>query len=380
MTAVEEPVQIPPGEKVAINSMADKFKAAIAQKPAAPAKPAAIAPVPEKPAEQPKPAENNKPAEAPKPAEKPAEPAKPAEKPAEAKSPSRENFEKLESEAKRWREEATKLKPEYEQTKTKLAELEAKLEQTSKLEPEYKQTKQQLEEYQKLVKEFYVERDPQFQAHFGQRISTAVLEAKEAVGTELASKIENVLQVPPSTFRDQQVAELSEGLNDFSKAALVSAYTELKRAERERKAELQKSSENYAKLQEVQAKRQQEESAKVTESRNALLANINNEIEPELVDTAPELTQSIRENVKRMVNGEMDAKGYTNVLVYAAKGQKYEVLMKDKDAKIEKLEAQLAELQTAQPALQGGGSKQTTNKPGEFEDMGEKFRRARDGK
>lgn len=375
MTAVDDPVQIPPGEKVSINSMAEKFnQARAATKPAA-AKPAAIAPA-EKPAEPPEPADNNKPAEAPKPAEKPAEPAKPAE----AKSPSRENFEKLESEAKRWREEATKLKPEYEQTKTKLAELEARLEQTSKLEPEYKQTKQQLEEYQRLIKEFYVERDPQFQAHFGQRISTAVLEAKEAVGIELASKIENVLQVPPSTFRDQQVAELSEGLNDFSKAALVSAYTELKRAERERKGELMKSQENYAKLQEVQAKRQQEESAKAAESRNALLAQVNNQIEPELVDTAPELTQSIRENVKRMVNGEMDAKGYTNVLVYAAKGQKYEVLMKDKDAKIEKLESQLAELQTTQPALQGGGAKQPSTKPGEFEDIGSKFRNARDGK
>lgn len=378
MTAVEEPVQIPASEKVAINNMGDKLKNAMAgiQKPTAPA---AIAPVPEKPKPaEPKPANNDKTVE-PKPPEKPAEVAK-TEKPTEPKSPSRENFEKLESEAKRWREEANKLKPEYEQTKAKLAEMEAKLESTSKLQPEYEQAKQQLEEYQKLVKEFYVERDPQFQAHFGQRISTAVLEAKEAVGTELANKIEQVLQVPPSNFRDQQVAELSEGLNDFSKAALVSAYTELKRAERERKAELHKSSENYKKLQEVNAKKQQEEAAKVAENRNALLSIVNNQIEPELVGTEPELAQSIKANVKRMVNGEMDAKGYTEVLVFAAKGQKYDAIMKEKDDKIAKLEAQLDELQTTQPALSGSSPKAPAAKPGEFEDIGSKFRKARDGK
>lgn len=357
--AAEETVAIPPSETASINKMADAFKSAMATMTPAPAKPAAIA---EPPAEQPKPAE--KPAEQPKPAETP--------------NPTRENFAKLETETKRLRDEASKLKPEYEQTKTKLAELEAKLEQTSKLQPEYEQAKQQLEEYQKIVKEIYVERDPQFQAHFGQRISTAVLEAKEAVGTELASKIEQVLQVPPSTFRDNQVAELSEGLNDFSKAALVSAYTELKRAERERKAELQKSSENYSKLQEIQAKKRQEETVKAAESRTALLAHVNSQIEPELTGAEPELAQSIKDNVKRMVNGEMDAKGYTNVLVYAAKGQKFESVMKEKDEKISKLEAQLSELQTAQPSLASGGVTAPKGKPAELEEPGVKFRREMD--
>lgn len=388
MTTAEESVQVPPGEKQAINRMADHLKGAIKaiQNPQ-PAKPAAIA-SPEKPPEKPaakpesKPANNDKPAETPpevkpdKPPEKPA--AKTEEKPAE-KSPAREHFKALEADRDRFREEVSKLKPEYEQAKAQLAELQSKLEQTSKLQPEYEQAKQKLEEYQKIVKELYVERDPQFQAHFGQRISTAVLEAKEAVGVELSSKIEQVLQVPPSNFRDQQVAELAEGLNDFSKAALVSAYTELKRAERERKAELQKASENYAKLQEVQAKRQQEESEKAAETRNALLAHVNSQIEPELTETDPELAKTIKENVKRMVHGEMDAKGYTNVLVYAARGQKAEAILKSKDEQIAKLEAQLAELQTAQPSLSGGGSA-PKGKPGEFEDIGAKFRKARDGK
>lgn len=373
MTAADEKVEIPPSEKVPINSMADKFKGLMAQLPAdAPAKPAepakSIAPAPA-PAPAPPPAEPAKPA-APAPAPvKPPEPAKP-----DVASPARENFQRLENEAKRLREEAAAFKAQLELAKADSDKFREQAEALAKLQPEFEATKKDRDEYQKIVKQLYIEHDPQFQTHFNQRVQAALVDAKEAVGPDLAAKVEQILSVPPSSYRDEQLEALTEGMSEFRRSSLVQAYADLKRTERERKAELAKSAENHAKLQEVQAQRAREAEERAAASRAALIQHANAQIDPELTDAAPELAVEIKTRTKAIVEGTANAEAYIGMLVDAARGRKYSALVKDQAEKISKLEAQLASMQTAQPSLGGGAG--GGHKPAEPEDMGVKFRRA----
>lgn len=369
--AAEETVEIPPSEKAQINSMANAFKEAVKTI----AKPAAIAPAepPAKPAE--------KPSEAPKPTEKPHD--KPAEQPKpsdpaqnnELKGKAREQFENLEKLMKKYKGDYESLKAQTDSVSAERDDLKTKLEAASKGTAEYEAAKQRLDEYDKIVKQFYIEHDPQFQSHFGQRISSAVLEAKEAVGPELSSKIETALQFPPSPYRDRQVAELAEGLDDFSKAALVTAYTELKRTERDRAAQLSNSKENHKKLLEVQSKQAREEAEKANQHRMLLLNQVNAQIDPDLVGVEPTVAASIKESVAKIVTGSASTEDYVQFLIRGAKSHKLSALEKEKDEKIAKLEAQLSELQTTQPSISGGPAQPHKAKAGELEDIGAKYKR-----
>lgn len=341
----ETTLQIAPSEKgKAGAAMGAKFKAALENKPAeaAPVVPA------EKPSEKPP----DKPAAAPP--EKPVVPAVATAAPTELKGKAREQFEKLETEMKKWREAHDQLKPQFEMTQTELAKLKKDQERYAKMDSELEDLKKKGSEYESIVKQFYIEHDPQFQLHFGQRLQAAVVEAKEAVGAEHAAKVEEILSYPPSPFRDKQLSEVADGLTDFQRTELVNAYSSLKRTERERKAELAKGPENYKKLLELQAGKAKEESIKAAENRNALLAHVQKQIEPELAGIDTALAETIKTTVKKVIEGDIDAESYVGLLVDSAKGKKFASVMKEKDDTIAKLQAQIQELSSAQPGMQGG--------------------------
>lgn len=351
----EATLEIPHSEKgKAGAAMGAVFKAAMSGK-AAPVEAAPVVPA-EKPAEKPL----EKPAIA-APAEKPAteKPAAAAtvpdvSAPPELKGKARERFENLEKEMRKWREAHDQIKPQFEMTQAELVKAKKDQERYAKMESELEDLKKKGSEYESIVKQFYIEHDPQFQSHFGQRLSAAVVEAKEAVGTEHAVKVAEILSYPPSPFRDKQLAEIADGLTDFQRTELVNAYSSLKRTERERKAELDKGPENFKKLQELQANKAREESAKASENRNALLAHVQKQIEPELAGVDAVLAETIKTTVRKAIEGDIDAEGYVGLLVDSAKGKKFAATMKDKDDTIAKLQAQIQELSSTQPTVQGG--------------------------
>lgn len=391
--APEEAVDIPASEKVHINRMADKFRDAmkatqpeksIAEVPPAPAKPVA----PEKPAAPaPAPAKPVAPAEPPKPA--PAAP-EPAALPADVKGKAREAFETMEVLMKKYRGEYEAMKPQFESLASEKTALiaerdavKAERDAAKKGTEEYEALKKQYEDADKIIKQFYIENDPQFQAHFGQLIQSAKLEAVEAVGPEHAEKIKSILEMPPSV-RKQQLVPIFESLDEMSRIQLMHALTQLQGSERDRAAELAKSKENHAKLQQVRSKEAQEQAAKAAEldmaRRNELLSKVLVQIEPELSGYAE--ADAIKSAAKRFVFREGGPEDFVSVVLDASRWRRHGASLKEKDELIEKLQAQLAEVQASNPTTQSSGASTERKSPPPMDnsDIGPKFRKVRDGK
>jgi hypothetical protein len=399
--ALESPMTLPKSELKAINSMAEKFKNLTKGIDMAPEKPAAIAPVepvqpavPETPKPQPTPATPEKPAAPATPAPAPAATPESPTLPPEVKGNARKAFETLEQLKNKYQKDFETLKPQLDATaaeKVALAAerdaLKAQYEVAKKATADYETLKQQHEAYDKIIKQFYIENDPQFQAHYGQKIQTSKLEAEEAArlaGEEVVAKVKSALEIPASPFRDQQVASITGELDDYSRVALVNAYTELKRTERERAAELAKAPENHQKLQEVRAKQAQEQAqqdaVKMTATRTRLLDMAQKQVEAELNGFAD--AESVRGALKKVIFNEATSDEYVGVLADAARWRRHQSTMKEKDELIGKLQTQLNEIQAATPGVRASttSTERKTRPPLDNSDLGPTFRRLTSGK
>lgn len=389
--APEEVIDIPASEKVAINRMADKFKDAMkGLKP----EPAAIAPVEapkpaEKPAAPPAPAPVPAPAE-PKPAAPAPDPAKPT-LPADTKGQARQAFEALEGLKNKYQKDYETLKPQYDSLSTEKAsaiaerdQAKAELAEAKKGTAEHAELKAQLEQAQKLVDEFYVERSPQFQAHFGQKFQAAKLAAAKAGGPEHAAKITAALELPPSKYREEQIKAIGLELDDWDRGTLLRAYGQLTDTEVERDAELAKAPENRKKLAAIEAKEQQENASKraahFAQMRTGWFDTVEKNVAAELTGF-PE-ADAIKAVVRKVIFNEATSDEYTGILEDGVRYRRYKSSITEKDELITKLQAQVNELQSASPSLQSNGAAPTKKSPPPMDnsDMGEKFRKARDGK
>lgn len=338
--AGEEPLRLPP--TVEINKLSDKFREALGRE--------------EKPVEKPveKPAE---PAKA-KPAEKPEAPSAKQDKPdsKEAKIP-REHFKVLET-------QRDEFKTKWEQESARVKEYEAKVKEAeARIPADYEQLKEKLTKHEELAQKFYVEHSPQFKAAFDDKIAAGVEEAKEAVGAEKAERIADLLALPPSAKRDTEIDEITDGLSAFRQAALVKAFSEVRRLQKERASELSKSSENFKHLKDVEAQqssrsrldRQEalERALKITASEAS-----KQSVHFQKIDGNEEHNQRVLENekmLKEFTTHNLRPDDHAKLSMWAVRGIRSAQTDALKDALIQKLQAELKEIQDAAPSLDGGG-------------------------
>lgn len=120
--------------------------------------------------------------------------------------------------------------------------------------------------------------------------------------------------------------------------------------------------------------------AHFTKMRTGFLEDVTKAIEPELAGF-PE-AEVIKSTVKRVIFNEAPAAEYTALLADGARWRRHQSSIKEKDELISKLQAQVSELQSSSPSLRSNGTTQTKKSPPPLDnsDIGEKFRKARDGK
>lgn len=272
----DEPTQTDPPESkqklsVSVSDMAAAFKkardSALSQQqpPKPPEPPATPPPEPPKATSTPTPPEPNAPkakleypktqapSATPPPAPTPQAPAKPAEP---AKGSADYNFRQL---------EAAKLKAESDAKalQARLAEMEEKAKDAEKLPTILKE----LDEYKDRISKMDLEKDPRFQAAFqakldveNAKINDLVSVAVDGLDKDVSSDVEAVLRAPATAFRERQMKELVSDMDPGQQAAIWSAYTSIKMVERakgeiekQKAAELAKSTENLKSIKEFEA-------------------------------------------------------------------------------------------------------------------------------
>jgi len=303
--------------------------------------------------------------EAPKP--KPAEPVKPAEpaKPAEPSKPiPSAEFKKLEAARDEYK---TKL----EVAEKKAQEIEAKLstaidpKKIEELEGKLEKANKQAEDYKEFVDRFYLENSPSFQKAYGEKIEQSIEDAKEAVGGEVGDQLEKVFRMSPSKVRDEEIEKLSEELSSFKQAAVIKSYTELKRLQRERDAELKNSKENVKKLrehEEQQGKTRSEEFAK------ALRKSYDAEVD-QFAATLPSfalvdgneaqntIAKSNRAKAEELLSINLsNPTDRARLAIWAAHGIDSYHRDKAKDELISKLQKQVSDFQGANPSIRSGAA------------------------
>lgn len=359
----EEPVRLPP--TVQINKLSDRFKEALARddKP------------PEKAAEPPEPKVAE--VKSDKPPEKAvvATPKQDKPDPKEQK-PSREHFKVLET-------QRDEFKTKWEQAEERAKQNEAKAKEVeSKIPNDYEELKGKLSKHEEFMQKFYVEQSPQFQAAFDQKIAAGIEEAREVVGSANADRVADLLSMPPSTKRDAEIDEITADLSPFRQAALVRAFQDVRKLQKERAGELAKTAENYKNLKNVESQRATQEKLSRQEALEQAYKLTASESAKQTVhfrkiEGNDEHNARVDENekmLKEFTTSDLSPADHARLAAWAVRGMRSSQTDTIKDALIQKLQDELKAIGDANPSAQGGGSKTADKqKP---KTAGEKYREA----
>lgn len=320
------------------------------------------------------PQETPKPAEAPKPAEPPKAEPKPVPEPVKPTSgkDQEKNFAALRQKAEAAEKRVAELEEQLSKEKEGSAKYNATLEKLAAAEAKQKEADARIAQLDEFRKMYELEQSDEFGQHFKRQMDNAVQDAKDAAPDKTA-EIEAILQAPAGQWRDSQMRALINTIeDDYGKQSLILAFSRLKNVERERKAELDKTkiNVNYEKLKEVQQARIAEEQRNVEAIREAFWKSLEPEIDSELTDY--EESPKLKETLKGILSGKVQAEDLANALKHTAKGYKLGKALSEANKEIETLKQQIAELQASTPSV-GGRVRQTGEKK---VSMGDRFREA----
>jgi len=150
--------------------------------------------------------------------------------------------------AKDWEqklEEKTKEYKEYRKISVDAKQLE-------KARSEAKAIADEKEKLQDELHKVALERSPKFNDFFQKKFEDATARIRDAVGTENADRTEQLMKLPPSTWRKERLNEIREEISGFDAGQFDVAISEFDSARRDRDEQIKNSKENYKKLQEIE--------------------------------------------------------------------------------------------------------------------------------
>lgn len=382
---------ITPKPEPSVARMVERFKAAkdgdALDKPKPPEKPAAIAPVAPAPAvPQPKP-------EGPKPVvpqleplEKKLEPVKPEPAKPEGDIPeklSHKNFKEVLA-------ARDEFKTKWESETRRAKEFEAKLQEQKLLKPpELEEAEKQLAEYRQYVQQYDLEHSAEFQNAFDKPIAQTIQDAKDMLGGERGDRLEKILRAPDDDWRNARIKEfVGELEDDFEKGTVRDAFGALKKLQRGRKEELLKAGENLKALKQLNAKRADDQMAKMKEQRVRLADMTLDAASKSLMEfqESDDATHnaSVAENkalLKSFLAEDLPPDQFGRMATWAVRGYRSVATENQLRERVAMLESEIAKLSGASPDLDaGGGGGERTDRADTPEKMGERFMRAtRDG-
>jgi len=216
----------------------------------------------------------------------------------------------------------------------------------------------------------FLEHDPRFETHFSKIEGDAIKAAKDAVGADRASEIEELIQTPPTKARKEQLAAImSEMENESDKVNLALAIRDMDAARNEKKEKLSKAKEYRQQLKDADAVEiaKRNESIKLaTESMTSealKFANTLSAFQPvEGADGHNAAIVERQDRVRRVLAGKMTNTELRDLPVLAeeAKHLRETVLPLLLDEN-KKLRTAMDAMTKSNPSLQGGAGSAKSN-------------------
>lgn len=390
---MEDTIEMPPSEKVEINKMGDAFRGALEKsiprgnKPA-PAVQGKSSSAPQSPARpqangttQPKPAAADTTTGTP---EKSVEQAPGAQD--EHATNGATDEEVLPKNARDWKahnEVKNRAINEAKQYKAKADELQKRLELAQKgvaAQEEVRAVSARAETAEGLIKQFFISKLPQFQEHYGALTAATVSAAVEAAGEHAdKDRIGQIFALPPGKMRDDLFKSMADELPDFERAAVIGAYVDLKKIDRDREGEILKADQGFKALQEQQAKVDRERQLAAIQQRALLVNHVWNRIDDELSGLDAEIVTEAKATTRAMIEGKLNAPEYSELLVDHARAKRAVIVEAQLREENAKLQIQVAELTSVQPPANGTGGSPPMRKqtgPPDNSDLGNNYRKA----
>lgn len=219
------------------------------------------------------------------------------------------------------------------------------------------------EEVQQRLTSLQQERDSlrtQLQAVAGERIfdaeskprrDSAIAQAKAAAGVENAARIESLLALPESSYRDEQIEALVATLPPLRATKLTNAVSALDGLSIERATAAQQGSE-------IWQRRQNEWNAQQERQNAERIAKATSIFDAELKEWEPVgLSKEDLDNARSVYTGKGSTLQYAaRAALWAVVGPKAAAMAQELQAKVGELETELAKLRGAQPGVGAAAS------------------------
>lgn len=199
-----------------------------------------------------------------------------------------------------------------------------------------------------------VEKSPRFEAQFKPRQEAAIMQAKAAVGPEKAKQIEELLEMPESAYRDQQIETLLGELPPMRSTKLAQAVADLDRLSAEKQQLSKRGSDIFKQWQaedQQNARRQQQEREQAVKTTFESVVKEWKQAGAELDDSGVELARDV-------FMGQRDLKDIATAAMWVAVGPRAVATAQKLQKQLAEANAELGKLRSAQPGTSNdAGSK-----------------------
>ncbi len=301
--------------------------------------------------------------------EKPAAKAEPVAEPAKAEpvedsaSPSSKHFKALKA-------ERDTAKSELDQLKAKLSELE-----DSDVDNVLDAVTKERDDLSQRLKLASIERHPEFQKKYADRISSILDQAKKAVPEEYKDRIGDLLMMEDSEYRTQSLEEVFVELPTSQQAKMGALMARVDEVKSDKATALENASDTYQALMAGQAQQQESHLA----DSNKLFDEVSSQAAEvlEIFQTREGESEWNKEVSDRIANargiftGDNDPRELASASMWAAAGPKYRELLGVQLELNRRLRAQLEDEGSATPSVGAGDGKATEGNKGFLEHVHE---------
>lgn len=276
------------------------------------------------------------------------------------RSPKSEDFKRVKSAVSDWKSKAEIAQSTAAEREKEVATLKEQLKTAGP--SDYEEIKGQLAKYKGYAETALLEVLPEFTAKYKARTETVASNLKTLLGDK-AAEILDVLQTPDSQAKRKQLAELMDGMDDFTKGEVVAANRDFRQIDADRRKEL---SEADARLQAVVKDRTDKQSKQKAELDAVMDTRLKELTDPEKgIDTfkAKDKDEAwnagVQERIRQariIYSGNFETpRDRAEAAIRAVSAEVYLHQSIALSKKVAELEGTITKLQAAGPRVSGSG-------------------------